>query len=202
MQTFTPRPQYTNLYRPLKQRLGRSFSASLYKGLWSDRDIKATHKFSRVEGSFSGPEKVEGPVPNSVGCYKQSNSSNLHKEGGTHSVEMHALLWKILTWCHHSQITLNSQAHSRLQNSCLGCKVSNLGQWEKVALLPSPDFIAKNNLQEKVLKCVSGDYSCSNYHCRQTIQRRPDLVSGTGPEVLFRLNQRHKRLLSPSLYLL
>ena len=32
-------------------------------------------------------------------------------------------------------------------------KVSNLGQWEKVALFPSSDFIAKNQLaREKVLK--------------------------------------------------
>ena len=37
------------------------------KGLWSDR---------------SGPEKVQRPVPkpNSVGCYRQLNSSSLHKQ--------------------------------------------------------------------------------------------------------------------------
>ena len=29
-------------------------------------------------------------------------------------MEMHALLWKSMTWCHHSQITLKSQAHSRV----------------------------------------------------------------------------------------
>ena len=31
------RPQYPNLYRRLKRRLGHSLRASLYKGLWSDR---------------------------------------------------------------------------------------------------------------------------------------------------------------------
>ena len=31
------------------------------------------------------------------------------------------------------------------RNPCLGCKVSNLGQWEMVTLFPS-DFIAKNQL--------------------------------------------------------
>ena len=42
------------------------------KGLWSDREKKATHKCSRPEGSFSGPSKFQGPVPkpNSVGCYR------------------------------------------------------------------------------------------------------------------------------------
>ena len=46
------RPQYPNLYRCLKRRLG----------LWSDRGKKATHKCSRVEGGFSGPSKVQGPI--------------------------------------------------------------------------------------------------------------------------------------------
>ena len=39
-------------------------------------------------------------------------------------------------------------------------KVSNLGQWEKVALFPSSNSIAKTNYQDiegKVLKCVSSD---------------------------------------------
>ena len=42
---------------------------------------KATHKCSRVEGSFSGPLKFQGPVPkpNSVGCNGQLNSGGLHK---------------------------------------------------------------------------------------------------------------------------
>ena len=33
----------------------------------------------------------------------------INKQGGTHSVEMCALLWKIMTWCHHYQITLKAR---------------------------------------------------------------------------------------------
>ena len=109
-------PQYPNLYRHLKQRLGHSLRASLYQ-----RSVvrkKATHKCSRVEGGFSGPSKVQGPMskPNSVGCYGQLDSSSLHKQGGTHLAEMCALLWKIMTGCHLYQITPNSQAHSGYLN--------------------------------------------------------------------------------------
>ena len=45
-------------------------------------------------------------------------------------------------------------------------KVSKLDQWEKVALFPSSDFIAQNQLAREVCvsKCVSGDYSCIDYH--------------------------------------
>ena len=38
----------------------------------------------------------------------------INKQGGTHSAEMYTLQWKIMTWCHHYQITLKSQTHSRL----------------------------------------------------------------------------------------
>ena len=51
----------------------------------------------------------------------------------------------------------HSEIHAWVAN-----KVSNLGQWEKVALFPSSDFIAKNQLAKK----GSGDYSCFDYHCR------------------------------------
>ena len=41
------------------------------------------------------------------------------------------------------------------RNPCLGHKVSNLGQWEKVALFPSSDFIAKNQLAREGSQSVS-----------------------------------------------
>ena len=81
------------------------------KGLWSEGK-KATHKCSRVEGGLSAPSKLQGPVsePNGVGCNVQLNSRSLHKkQGGTPSAEMCALLWKIMTWCHHYQITLKAR---------------------------------------------------------------------------------------------
>ena len=46
-----------------------------------------------------------------------------------------------------------SEIHAWVAN-----KVSNLGQWEKVALFLYSDFIAKNQLAR--------EGSCSNYHCR------------------------------------
>ena len=76
------RPQYPTLYRRLKRRLGCSLRANLYKRSVVRQGKKATHKCFRAEGGFSGPSKVQGPVskPNSVGCYRQLNSSSLHKQ--------------------------------------------------------------------------------------------------------------------------
>ena len=105
------RPQYPTLYRCLKRRLGRSLRTKFYKGPVVRSGEKATHKRPRVEGSFTGPQKVQGPVPkpNSSSGNGQLNSGSLHKQGGTHSAEMYALLWKIKTWCHHYHITLKAR---------------------------------------------------------------------------------------------
>ena len=91
--------------------LGRSLRASLYKGSVVRQGKKATHKCCRAEGGFSVPSKVQGPVskPNSVSCYGQLNSSSLHKQTRRNPLEMCALLWKIMTWSHHYQITLKAR---------------------------------------------------------------------------------------------
>ena len=72
---------------------------------------KATHKCSRAEGGFSGPSKVQGPVskPVLVATDNSTVVAYINKQGGTNSVEMCALLWKIMTWCHHYQITLKAR---------------------------------------------------------------------------------------------
>ena len=73
---------------------------------------KATHKCSRVEGGFSGPSKFQGPVskPKSVGCNGQLNSSGLHKQTRRNSLSRDVRSsWKIMTWCHHYQITLKTR---------------------------------------------------------------------------------------------
>ena len=106
-----PRPQYPNLYRRLKRRLGRSLRASLYKGLWSD-EKKNTHKCSRVENVFSGSSRFNDQCQNQTVLVAMDNSTvvaYINKQGGTHSAEMCTLLWKIMTWCHHYQITLRAR---------------------------------------------------------------------------------------------
>ena len=109
------RPQYPPLYRRLKQRLGHSLRANLDRGSVVRQGQKATHKRSRIEGGLPGPSKVQGPVskPVLVATDNSTVVAYINKQGGTHSVEMCALLWKIMTWCYHYKITL-SQTHSRV----------------------------------------------------------------------------------------
>ena len=82
------------IYRRLKQRLGCSLRASLYKGSVVRQGKKATHKCSRTESSFSGSSKVQ------VQCQKQTvlvTTDNLpevyiKKQGAIHMMDMCALL--------------------------------------------------------------------------------------------------------------
>ena len=72
---------------------------------------KATHKCSRVEGGLSGPSKLQGPVsePVLVATDYSTVVAYINRQGGTHSAEICTLLWKIMTWCHHYQITLKAR---------------------------------------------------------------------------------------------
>ena len=61
------RPQYPTLYRRLKQRLGRSLRASLYKGSVVRQGKKATHKCSRKR--FLWPFKVSRTSAKTKQCW-------------------------------------------------------------------------------------------------------------------------------------
>ena len=86
-----------------------------------------------------------------------------------------------------------SEIHAWVAN-----KVSNLGQWEKVALFPSSDFIAKNQLAREGSQSVSPVTNPA----LTTIVDRQDLVSGMGPEVLLGSNQRPDGVSIPTLHFL
>ena len=59
----------------------------------------------------------------------------------------------------------SSKHHSKI-HAWVANKVSNLGQWEKVALFPSLDFIAKKQLAREGSHSVSKcDNPCFDYHC-------------------------------------
>ena len=53
-----------------------------------------------------------------------------------------------------------SEIHAWVANKAL-----NLGQWEKVALFPASDFIAKNQLAREGSQSVSPVTIPANYHC-------------------------------------
>ena len=73
----------------------------LHKGMWSDREKWLHINVLELNAvSLALQRSKDQNMDNStVVAY-------INKQGGTHSAEMCALLWKIMTWCHHYKITL------------------------------------------------------------------------------------------------
>ena len=88
---YNLRPQYPNLYRCLKRRLGHSLRASLYKGLWSDREKRLHRNILELKAGSLALKRFKGQCQNQTELVATDNSmvvSYINKQGGTHSVEM------------------------------------------------------------------------------------------------------------------
>ena len=87
------------------------------KGLWSDwekrlrinvLELKAVSlAFQRFKDQCQNQTVLVATVL--VATDNSTVVAYINKQGGTHSAEMCALLWKILTWCHRYQITLKAR---------------------------------------------------------------------------------------------
>ena len=110
-------PQYSTLYRRLKQRLGRSLRSKFYKGSVVRSGKKATHKRPRIEGGLPGPSRLQGPVPepNSASCYGQLNSGSLDQQTRRSSLNRDVCSpvedYDLVPSLSHN---IESQAHSRV----------------------------------------------------------------------------------------
>ena len=103
------RPQYPALYRHLKQRLGHSLRS---KGLWSDWEKRLHINILELKAVSLALRSFKDQCQNQTVLVATDNSTvvaYINKQGGTHSAEMCALLWKIMTWCHHYHITLKAR---------------------------------------------------------------------------------------------
>ena len=105
------RPQYPTLYRCLKQRLGRS-QQTFAKDLWSDREKRLHRNVLELKAASLALQSFKDQCQNQTVLVATDNSTvvaYINKQGGTHSAEICALLWKIMTWCHRYQVTLKAR---------------------------------------------------------------------------------------------
>ena len=75
------------------------------KGLWSGRE-------KRLHINVLELERFKDQCQNQTVLVATDNSTvvaYINKQGGTHSADMCALLWKIMTRCHHYKITLKAR---------------------------------------------------------------------------------------------
>ena len=82
------------------------------KGLWSDRENRLHINVEELKVVSLALQSFKDQCQNRTMLVATDNSTvvtYINKQGGTHSAEMCTLLWKIMTWCHHYQITLKAR---------------------------------------------------------------------------------------------
>ena len=106
------RPQYPTLYRRLKRRLGRSLRSKFYKGSVVRSGKRLHINVLELKAVSLALRDFKDQCQNQTVLVATDNSTvvaYINKQGGTHSAKMCALLWKIMTWCHHYHITLKAR---------------------------------------------------------------------------------------------
>ena len=106
------RPQHSTLYRRLKRRLGRSLKSKFYKGSVVRWEKRLHINVLELKAVSLALRRFKDQCQNQTVLVATDNSTvvaYINKQGGTHSAEMCALLWKIMTWCHHYHITFKAR---------------------------------------------------------------------------------------------
>ena len=91
---------------------GAHLDQNFTKGLWSDREIRLHINVLELKAVSLALRDFKDQCQNQTVLVATDNSTvvaYINKQGGTHSAEMCALLWKIMTWCHHYHITLKAR---------------------------------------------------------------------------------------------
>ena len=104
------RPQCPTLYRRLKRRLGRSLRTKFYTRSLQEKGLHIN--VLELKAVFLALRHFKDQCQDQTVLVATDNSTvvaYINKQGGTHSAEMCALLWRIMTWCHHSHITLKAR---------------------------------------------------------------------------------------------
>ena len=89
------------------------------KGLWSDWEKRLHINVLELKAVSLALRNFKDQCQNQTVLVATDNSTvvaYINKQGGTHSAEMCALLWKIMTWCHHYHITLKARHIPRCLN--------------------------------------------------------------------------------------
>ena len=82
------------------------------KGLRSEREKRLHINVLELKAVSLALRDFKDQCQNQTVLVATDNSTvvaYINKQGGTHSAEMCALLWKIMTWCHHYHITLKAR---------------------------------------------------------------------------------------------
>ena len=91
---------------------GAHLDQSSTKGLWSPQEKGLHINVLELKAVSLALRHFKDQCQDQTVLVATDNSTvvaYINKQGGTHSAEMCALLWKLMTWCHHYHITLKAR---------------------------------------------------------------------------------------------
>ena len=91
---------------------GTHLDQSSTKGLWSDQEKRLHINILELKAVSLALRRFKDQCQDQTVLVATDNSTvvaYINKQRGTHSAEMCALMWKIMTWCHHYHITLKAR---------------------------------------------------------------------------------------------
>ena len=91
---------------------GAHLEQSSAQGLWSPQEKGLHINVLELKAVFLALRHFKDQCQDQTVLVVMDNSTvvaYINKQGGTHSAEMCAFLWRFMTWCHHSHITLKAR---------------------------------------------------------------------------------------------
>ena len=138
-----------NLYRCNKRSVGCLLRRAHCKRHLDPSGKQAAYKLPRTESGPFGPEEFQDFCSDNIVLVATDNTtvvSYINKEGGTRSVHLCALLWRILTWCTTREATLKAR-HIPGWLNVVPDKLSRLGQTIQTELSLLPEIFSINMQQ-------------------------------------------------------
>ena len=134
------RPRYPTLSDASNEGWGAHLEQNSTQRLWSPQEKGLHINVLELKAVFLALRHFKDQCQDQTVLVATDNSTvvaHINKQGGTHSAEMCALLWRIMTWCHHFHITLKA----RHIPGCLNVMAdllsrSNQVQWTEWSLHP------------------------------------------------------------------
>ena len=107
-----PSTRSADIYRRLKQRLGRTLRGSTARGLWSEPENRLHINFLELKAVVLALKSFEHRCKDHIVLIAMDNTtvvSYINKKGGMRSGSLCALLWRLLSWCHPRKIVLRAR---------------------------------------------------------------------------------------------
>ena len=125
---------------------GAHLNQDSIKGLWSDLEKSLHINILELKAVFLALKHFRLQCQNQTVLVATDNSTvvaYINKQGGTHSVEMCALLWRIMSWCHRFKISLRAR-HIPGGLNVIADSLSRSTQIQSNGVVSTPSDVQKN----------------------------------------------------------